>query len=219
MHGPLRLKAGAQSGGEAMGERRQQQVRLEQRKVVADADAGTGGERVVGVAVSRGLLLTRPAVGVVTNVDPEMHLGEFYMDSAEKIWNVFRTQVDLVLSYGVAVLNAEDPAVVEMAPLSDGEVIFYGVDGNAEAIATARSEGKRTVYVKDGAIVLATGDNEEQLARLARIAMLADGAAEQPGVLSNLLGAVAGAWALGVAPDLIRAGVKPYNPSAPLRAD
>ena len=106
-----------------------------------------------------------------------------------------------------------------MAPLSDGEVIFYGVDGNAEAIATARSEGKRTVYVKDGAIVLATGDNEEQLARLARIAMLADGAAEQPGVLSNLLGAVAGAWALGVAPDLIRAGIKPYNPSAPLRAD
>jgi len=69
------------------------------------------------------------------------------------------------------------------------------------------------------AIVLATGDNEEQVARLARIAMLADGAAEQPGVLSNLLGAVAGAWALGVAPDLIRAGVKPYNPSAPLRAD
>ena len=67
--------------------------------------------------------------------------------------------------------------------------------------------------------MLATGDNEEQVARLARIAMLADGAAEQPGVLSNLLGAVAGAWALGVAPDLIRAGVKPYNPSAPLRAD
>ena len=166
-----------------------------------------------------GTVYDRCLVGVVTNVDPEMHFGEFYMDSAEKIWNVFRTQVDLVLSYGVAVLNAEDPAVVEMAPLSDGEVIFYGVDGNAEAIATARSEGKRTVYVKDGAIVLATGGTEEQDARLARIAMLAGDAAEQPGVLSNLLGAVAGAWALGVAPDLIRAGVKPYNPSAPLRAD
>jgi cyanophycin synthetase len=53
-----------------------------------------------------------------------MHFGEFYIDSAEKVWNVFRTQIDLVLSYGVAVLNAEDPAVVEMAPLSDGEVIF-----------------------------------------------------------------------------------------------
>ena len=33
--------------------------------------------------------------------------------------------------------------------------------------------------------------------------------AERPGVLSNLLAAVAGAWALGVAPEIIRAG--PYD--------
>jgi len=166
-----------------------------------------------------GTVYDRCLVGVVTNIDPELHFGEFYIDSAEKVWNVFRTQVDLVLSYGVAVLNAEDPAVVEMAPLCDGEVIFYGVDGNAEAIVTARGEGKRTVYVKDGAIVLATGDKEEEVARLAKIAMLAKGAADQPGVLSNLLAAVAAAWALDVAPEMIRAGVKPYDPIAPLRAD
>ncbi len=169
--------------------------------------------------LSDGTVYDRCLVGVVTNVDPEMHFGEFYIDSAEKVWNVFRTQVDLVLSYGVAVLNAEDPAVVEMAPLSDGEVIFYGVDGNNEAIVAARAEGKRAVFVKDGAIVLATGAEEVPVARLARIAMLANGAGEKPGVLSNLLGAVAGAWALGVAPDIIRAGVKPYDPTAPLRAD
>ncbi len=166
-----------------------------------------------------GTVYDRCLVGVVTNIDPELHFGEFYIDSAEKVWNVFRTQVDLVLSYGVAVLNAEDSAVVEMAPLCDGEVIFYGVDGNAEAIATARGEGKRTVYVKDGAIVLATGDKEEEVARLAKIAMLAKGAADKPGVLSNLLAAVAAAWALDVAPEMIRAGVKPYDPIAPLRAD
>jgi len=49
--------------------------------------------------------------------------------------------------------------------------------------------------------------------------MLAKGAADQPGVLSNLLAAVAAAWALDVAPEMIRAGVKPYDPIAPLRAD
>jgi cyanophycin synthetase len=166
-----------------------------------------------------GTVYDRCLVGVVTNVDPELHFGEFYIDSAEKVWNVFRTQVDLVLSYGVAVLNAEDPAVVEMAPLCDGEVILYGVDGNNEAIVAARAEGKRAVFVKDGAIVLATGADEVPAARLARIAMLANGAGEQPGVLSNLLASVAAAWALGVAPEIIRAGVKPYDPAAPLRAD
>ena len=166
-----------------------------------------------------GTVYDRCLVGVVTNVDPELHFGEFYIDSAEKVWNVFRTQVDLVLSYGVAVLNAEDPAVVEMAELSDGEVIFYGVDADAAAIATARAAGQRTVYIRDGAIVLARGAEEDPVARLDRIAMLAGGAAAQPGVLSNLLGAVAGAWALGISPAMIRAGVTPYDPKAPLRND
>ena len=166
-----------------------------------------------------GTVYDRCLVGVVTNVDPELHFGEFYIDSAEKVWNVFRTQVDLVLSYGVAVLNAEDPAVVEMAELSDGEVIFYGVDADAAAIATARAAGQRTVYIRDGAIVLARGAEEDPVARLDRIAMLAGGAAAQPGVLSNLLGAIAGAWALGISPAMIRAGVTPYDPTAPLRND
>ena len=33
------------------------------------------------------------------------------------------------------------------------------------------------------------------------------------------LAAIAGAWALNVSPALIRAGVLPYNPKAPLRGD
>ncbi len=166
-----------------------------------------------------GTVYDRCLVGVVTNVDPELHFGEFYIDSAEKVWNVFRTQVDLVLSYGVAVLNAEDPAVVEMAELSDGEVIFYAVDADAAAIAAARAEGKRTVYIRDGAVVLARGAEEDPVIQLDRIAMLAGNTAAQPGVLSNLLGAVAGAWALGISPAMIRAGVTPYDPAAPLRND
>ena len=68
-------------------------------------------------------------------------------------------------------------------------------------------------------IGIATGDKAEPVARLAKIAMLRNGAGERPGVLSNLLAAVAAAWALGVAPALIRAGIKPYDPTAPLRND
>ena len=49
--------------------------------------------------------------------------------------------------------------------------------------------------------------------------MLADGQAEQPGVLSNLLAAIAGAWALNIPPPPIPAGVLPSNPKAPLRGD
>ena len=44
-------------------------------------------------------------------------------------------------------------------------------------------------------------------------------AARQAGVLSNLLGAIAGAWALDISPAIIKAGVTPYDPAAPLRND
>lgn len=169
--------------------------------------------------LAEGTVYDRCLVGVVTNIDPELHYGEFYIEEPEKVWNVFRTQVDLVLSYGAAVLNAEDPAVVEMAELSDGEVIFYGVDSRNEVLLRARAEGRRTVFVRDGQLTLATGEVEELLAPLAEINMLGNGAGAQPGVLSNLLGGIAGAWALGISPAMIRAGVKPYDPSAPLRAD
>jgi cyanophycin synthetase len=106
-----------------------------------------------------------------------------------------------------------------MAELSDGEVIFYAVDADAAAIVAARAEGKRTVYIRDGAVVLASGAGEDPVVQLDRIAMLAGDAAAQPGVLSNLLGAIAGAWALGISPAMIRAGVTPYDPKAPLRND
>jgi cyanophycin synthetase len=36
-----------------------------------------------------------------------------------------RTQVDVVLPNGAAVLNADDPLVAKMAELCDGEVIFF----------------------------------------------------------------------------------------------
>jgi cyanophycin synthetase len=41
--------------------------------------------------------------------------------SLDKLYNVLRTQVDVVLPSGAAVLNAADPQVVEMADLCDGE--------------------------------------------------------------------------------------------------
>ena len=67
----------------------------------------------------------RCSVGVVTNIDPELHFGEFYIDTPEKVWNAFRTQVDLVLASGCAVLNAEDPALAALV-LPDSDIRWYG---------------------------------------------------------------------------------------------
>src|SRR5690606_12594540 len=78
--------------------------------------------------LSEGLAYDRCQVGVVTNLDPDETYPEFYVPDAEYLAKVLRTQVDVVLPGGVAVLNADDPPVADMASLCDGEVIFCGMD-------------------------------------------------------------------------------------------
>jgi cyanophycin synthetase len=59
--------------------------------------------------LSEGLAYDKCAVGVVTDVSDFEDVSDFYIDSADKLYNVLRTQVDVVLPSGAAVLNAADP--------------------------------------------------------------------------------------------------------------
>jgi cyanophycin synthetase len=150
--------------------------------------------------LTEGLAYDKCVVGVVTDVSDFEELSEFYIDSADRLYSVLRTQVDVILPSGVAVLNGADPQVAEMAELCDGEVIFYGTDENLPAVAAHRQDGGRTVFQRAHCIVLAHG---------------ADTVATLP--LSPLvppeavLAAIAAGWALGLAPDLIGAGLRTFD--------
>jgi cyanophycin synthetase len=156
--------------------------------------------------LSEGLAYDKCTVGVVTDVSGFEALSEFHIDSENKLYNVLRTQVDVVLPSGAAVLNAADPQVVEMADLCDGEVIFYGVDEHLAAIAAHRQDGKRVVFErKDGArnnIVMAIGHEEVGTLPLSPLV--------PP---EAVLAAIAAGWALGLTPDLIGAGLRTWEAS------
>ncbi|MCJ9713551.1 cyanophycin synthetase, partial [Bordetella hinzii] len=122
-----------------------------------------------GVILGQGLAYDRCQVGVVTNIDEGDHLGDFDINETERLFTVFRTQVDVVLPTGAAVLNARDPRVVEMAELCDGEVLFFGIDPQLPPLARHRADGKRAVFIRDGQIVLARGEHEEKLADIAAV--------------------------------------------------
>lgn len=162
-----------------------------------------------GTMLSEGLAYDRCLVGVVTNIDTPDHLGHYYIEDADKMYSVLRTQVDVVLKHGAAVLNARDPLVVEMAELCDGDVIFFGGSAELPAIAQHRAAGKRAVYVRDGRIVLATGNSEMPLADVAAIPLTYAGRVGFQ--IENVLAAVAAAWALGISHELIRAGVMTFD--------
>jgi len=155
--------------------------------------------------LSEGLAYDKCMVGVVTDVSGFEALAEFYIDNLDKLYNVVRTQVDVVLPQGTAVLNAADPQVVEMAHLCDGKVIFYGLDPQLEAITTHRASGERVLFVHNGHIVLAQGSEEIALIPLAS---MKQAKAEKP---EMVMAAVAAAWALGLTPELIAAGLRTFE--------
>ncbi len=155
--------------------------------------------------LSEGLAYDRCTVGVVTDLDGLEELGEFYIDHSDQLYKVVRTQVDVVLPTGTAVLNAADPRVVEMAELCDGQVIFYGPDAQLPAIAAQRQAGLRSVYLRERHIVLAQGQDEISAIPLDS---LAPTKAARP---EMVMAAVAAAWALDVKPELIGAGLRTFK--------
>ena len=163
-----------------------------------------GSDAILG----EGLAYDRCQVGVITNIDPDRHTGRYYIETPEQVYNVLRTQVDLVLPTGVAVLNAKEPMLVEMVPLCDGEVIFFALDPDLPAISSHREQGKRAVIVRYGQIMLASGEGEIALAKLADIPLTEGGKSTQQ--IENVLAAVGAAWALGISPDVMRTGIETF---------
>ncbi len=154
-----------------------------------------------------GLAYDRCSVAVVTDFDGAEELGEFYIHEPEQMYKIMRTQVDVVLPDGVAVLNADEAAVVELAELCDGDVIFYGSSAELPAIVAHREQGKRVAFIRDGQIILATGAEEIQLMP---VSALKPAKAEKA---LSVLAAVTAAWALQVSPELIAAGLRTFDTS------
>lgn len=159
-----------------------------------------------------GLAYDRCQVGVVTDLGGAAALGEFDIADEEQMFKVMRSQVDVVLSDGVAVLNAAHPAIVEMAGLCDGEVIFYATNPAQPAISNHLNGHGRAVFMRQGQVVLATGSSEAFLPGLDKLSKWQGRHA--PTAEGSLLAAIAAAWALGIPLNLIGAGIEAFESSA-----
>ena len=158
--------------------------------------------------LSEGLAYDRCHIGVVTNVDIARHTGRYHIDKPEHVFNVLRTQVDLVLPNGAAVLNAREPMLVEMASLCDGKVIYFALDPQLPVISEHLSHGKRAVIVRYDQIMLASAQGEVALIRLTDIPLTQGG--KDTAQVENMLAAIAVAWALDVSLDVMRTGVETF---------
>jgi cyanophycin synthetase len=158
--------------------------------------------------LGEGLSYDKCTVGVVTDVNWHEGLRHYDILDDEQNYKVARTQVDVVLPSGTAVLNADDHQAVEMAELCDGKVIFYGLNADQPAIAAHREAGERVVVLQGDAILLAQG---AQIAASLPLSSLNPSKASKP---EMVMAAVAAAWALNIPVELIGAGLRTFE-SAP----
>ena len=163
--------------------------------------------------LKEGLAYDRCQVGVLTRIDPEAHFGDYYIDSSDRVFNVLRSQIDVVLRRGTGVLNADDPLQAEMAELCDGEVIWYSTHADNGIVASHVQSGGRAVIVRDGQIRLLEAERTEVLCPLASLP-LTDG--EPLHATENLLAALAAAWSLGLSPAALRTGAETFDPPVPV---
>ena len=156
--------------------------------------------------LTEGLAYDRCWVGVVTDSEPVDGLDEQLMTEPEHRYKILRTQVDVVVETGVAVLNAADDTVLSMSALCDGEVILYAIDGQHPALLAHREAGKRIVCIRKGQIECASGSTVTHYFDLH--ANISPAARALPAEV--LLPAIAAAWALGLNDATIRTGLETF---------
>lgn len=154
-----------------------------------------------------GLGFDKCDVAVVTNLTQPDHLGgEFDMWNEEKLFAVKRTPVDVVMEHGAAVLNAVDSAVMNMKPLSKGDVILFSSDPTASSLQEHLAEGKRAVVLSAGVIQLMQSQQRTDLIRADELAVTLHG--KSLFQIENVMAAVAAAWHLNVDIDQIKSSLR-----------
>ena len=158
-----------------------------------------------------GLAYDRCQVGVVLNVDPKANFPQYAIYDEDQVFSIVRTQVDVVLPTGVAVLNADDAMCVKMAELCDGEVIFFSENPESEIVKAHLLNGGRAVTIGKQQISLKSGKLDQKSIPVPRHS---EASSSTPWKTMNLGAAIAAAWALDIPFNFIEAGAETFVPES-----
>ena len=167
-------------------------------------------ETARGGMLRRGLALPRADVALITNV-AEDHLGEFGVATLEGLAQVKLIVTRVVPAEGRVVLNADDALLVDGGRHVTAPVIWYSLHGSTALIAAHRAVGGEAVVLEDGNVVRYRGDERVAILPVDGIPITMRGTARFN--ISNVLGVVGAAWALGIADDAIARALEQFRPS------
>jgi cyanophycin synthetase len=167
-----------------------------------------------GGILREGLGYGRNDVAVVTNVTGD-HLGLREIDTLEKLAEVKRVVVEAVPRSGTAVLNADDPLVVEMRRHCSGSVILFSMQEGDELVEKWVRRGRKAVVLdrdeRGERIVIREGRRTMPIAYTHLLPSTFDGRARM--MVQNAMAAAAAAHAAGAHIHDIRQGLRAFNTS------
>ncbi|QWE29249.1 cyanophycin synthetase [Polynucleobacter sp. AM-7D1] len=162
-----------------------------------------------------GLAYDQCQVGVVLNIDPLKLFPEHNISEEDQLFNVVRTQVDVVLPAGTSVLNADDPMIVKMAELSKGEVMYFSQEPNSPVVTAHQEKDGRSIIVSPSVITLKQGKLDKLVIPIPPA--VKESSLEWAPHLS-LAAAIGAAWALDIPFNVIEAGVETFVSSSNIPA-
>ena len=168
-------------------------------------------ESARGGILRAGLAFDSCDVGIVLNVAAD-HLGLGDIDTIEQMARVKSVVAETVSPKGYAVLNADDPLVSAMAKEVKGKIAYFSLDPDNPIIQEhIRREGMAAIYEK-GYLTILEGQWTLRIEEATKIPITMRGKA--PFMIANALAASLAAFANGVDIELIRQGLRSFEPSA-----
>ncbi|MBD2394997.1 cyanophycin synthetase [Cyanobacterium aponinum FACHB-4101] len=164
-----------------------------------------------GGILRSGLAFDRCDVGVVLNVAAD-HLGLGDIDTIEQMARVKGVIAEAVSADGYAVLNADDPLVAQMAQNVKGKVAYFSMNPDNPIITDhLRRDGMAAIY-ENGYVSIYEGEWTLRVEKAVNMPVTMKGMA--PFMIANALAACLAAFVNGVDIELIRQGVRTFNPGA-----
>ena len=168
-------------------------------------------ESARGGILRAGLAFDNCDVGIVLNVAAD-HLGLGDIDTIEQMARVKSVVAETVSAKGYAILNADDPLVAAMATEVKGKVAYFSLDPDNPIINEhIRREGMAAIY-EHGYLTILEGQLTLRVEEATKLPVTMGGKA--PFMIANALAASLAAFANGVDIELIRQGLRSFEPSA-----
>jgi cyanophycin synthetase len=167
-----------------------------------------------GGILREGLGYGRNEVGVVLNVTGD-HLGHREVDTLEQLAAVKQVVVEAVPKTGAAVLNADDPIVLEMRRHCSGQVILFSMKQEHELVDRWVRRGRKAVVLEYGPLgelmVLKEGRRSSPIAYVHMLPATFEGRARM--MVQNAMAAAGAAHAAGAHLHDIRQGLRSFTTS------